>query len=410
MNLHFIKLIKFSKMTKPAMLVGNSILASPSPLSSHKPNTSPSWGGAKGKERNEYVDLLKGFGILTVVAGHCGFPLLLWVNPYAFHMPLFFFISGFFLNMSRTNYDFLKNKVERLLFPYYKYWIAFGFLYGVLHWSNLKATRNFSLDNILTLEKILYEPFLHGHQFPLILPLWFLTTLFICMAVVCFSRSLLKDLGKSKNLSFLSFFLLFFLSIGLSYFSVSWKDSPLQSFLFRLGLCLAFIYMGYFWWKAKMMLFTPSLIAIGTLTFLVLIWNFNPSYTLIWTNLGSPTQKCILPLVSLSGVYFSLFIISIFKLNGFCRKFLCYCGKKSLHVMALHLSGFFVLNILLTLLPEYTIAQIGARVYFRFKDIPPAFYFAFSVGFSLFLCFIYDKFVRILSAYREANRGPMIVK
>ncbi|MCF0254639.1 MAG: acyltransferase family protein, partial [Duodenibacillus sp.] len=82
--------------------------------------------------RDETADLLKGFGILAVVAGHCGFPLLLWINPYSFHMPLFFMIAGFFLNFERGGLEFVKGKFVRLVVTYYKYWLAFALLYWAM--------------------------------------------------------------------------------------------------------------------------------------------------------------------------------------------------------------------------------------------------------------------------------------
>lgn len=47
------------------------------------------------KQRDAVVDIAKGIGILLVVYGHLKNPF----NPfiYAFHMPLFFFLSGFLL-------------------------------------------------------------------------------------------------------------------------------------------------------------------------------------------------------------------------------------------------------------------------------------------------------------------------
>lgn len=55
------------------------------------------------KERNQALDILKGFAIILVVIGHIGsdWPLLIkWI--YSFHMPLFFSISGF---IEASKYD-----------------------------------------------------------------------------------------------------------------------------------------------------------------------------------------------------------------------------------------------------------------------------------------------------------------
>lgn len=47
-------------------------------------------------ERVKWIDYLKGFAILLMVIGHYqGTPTFLNVWIYAFHMPLFFFLSGY---------------------------------------------------------------------------------------------------------------------------------------------------------------------------------------------------------------------------------------------------------------------------------------------------------------------------
>ena len=77
--------------------------------------------GTDGKKRITWIDTLRGIAMLLVVLGHCG-----GISPtagiiiYAFHMPLFFMISGLLFRVSK--YDTLlacvKDKVVKLLVPY----------------------------------------------------------------------------------------------------------------------------------------------------------------------------------------------------------------------------------------------------------------------------------------------------
>lgn len=46
--------------------------------------------------RNISFDIMKGIGIMCVIAGHCIIPNLLHRFIYMWHMPLFFFVSGYF--------------------------------------------------------------------------------------------------------------------------------------------------------------------------------------------------------------------------------------------------------------------------------------------------------------------------
>lgn len=70
-------------------------------------------------ERIEWVDVAKGIGIILVIAGH-SFQLS-WSSPlYAFHLPLFFFLSGLFAESSiELGYiDYIKKIGRRLMVPW----------------------------------------------------------------------------------------------------------------------------------------------------------------------------------------------------------------------------------------------------------------------------------------------------
>ncbi len=68
------------------------------------------------KPRAEYLDIAKGIGILLVVWAHGGGPFTKEI--YAFHMPLFFLISGYLYNQKVTWHDFLKKKFFSLYVPF----------------------------------------------------------------------------------------------------------------------------------------------------------------------------------------------------------------------------------------------------------------------------------------------------
>ncbi|EEU1536959.1 hypothetical protein E3Y37_003321, partial [Escherichia coli] len=50
------------------------------------------------KEQSDILYIVKGIGIFTVVIGHSWGILVGLTKPYFYHMPLFFFIGGFFLS------------------------------------------------------------------------------------------------------------------------------------------------------------------------------------------------------------------------------------------------------------------------------------------------------------------------
>lgn len=70
-------------------------------------------------ERKVWIDYAKAIGITTVVMGHS-----VYTNPhivsviFLFHMPLFFFISGYLFNAKKSIADITKSNLKTLLVPY----------------------------------------------------------------------------------------------------------------------------------------------------------------------------------------------------------------------------------------------------------------------------------------------------
>lgn len=71
-----------------------------------------------GKSRLEYLDILRGFGIIFIVAGHISYndAVLSWL--YSFHNSLFFFAAGAVYKKRPVVYD-LKRRAMTVLVPYY---------------------------------------------------------------------------------------------------------------------------------------------------------------------------------------------------------------------------------------------------------------------------------------------------
>jgi len=91
------------------------------------------------KERIKWLDTAKGIGIVLVVLGHVHIPDPAGKYIFAFHIPLFFLVSGYLFGMMKpTGFaGFLKKKTRSLIVPYvafflilYIYVVAIGSRYG----------------------------------------------------------------------------------------------------------------------------------------------------------------------------------------------------------------------------------------------------------------------------------------
>lgn len=71
-------------------------------------------------KRDVSIDIAKAITIILMVVGHCDalIPLWLFTAIFSFHLPLFFFFSGFFFNQKRSVWEECQHSAKALLRPY----------------------------------------------------------------------------------------------------------------------------------------------------------------------------------------------------------------------------------------------------------------------------------------------------
>lgn len=140
-------------------------------------------------KRIEWIDSLKGIGIIMVVLGHSGIPEN--INKYilSFHMPLFFFISGYLSNYSKYKFIvFVKKKINTLLKPYFIFSIISYIMWILME----KPFTNSNVNILKPLIGILYSTNVNDYMI-FNGPLWFLTCLFIVEIIFFIIHNLLKS-------------------------------------------------------------------------------------------------------------------------------------------------------------------------------------------------------------------------
>lgn len=138
-------------------------------------------------KRLDYIDFAKAFGMLLIVWGHIR--LGDWSNAfvYAFHIPLFFFLSG--MVFSKKRYpdfkSFLLKRVNSLIKPY--------IVFSVLTWIVWAAFSYVTHANVDSYWMPLAETFIAQGSGGFLLhnvPLWFVTCLFVVEIIYYFLADL----------------------------------------------------------------------------------------------------------------------------------------------------------------------------------------------------------------------------
>lgn len=132
--------------------------------------------------RFQWIDALKGFGIMLVVLAHHSLPIALDTYIFSFHMPLFFFISGFLFDFGKYTEsagNFVKGRFRSLIVPYFCFAVItciFYFLLDELYTPGIPSINFFENSMLHGISHILVA---FGPAISYNPPLWFLTCLFV---------------------------------------------------------------------------------------------------------------------------------------------------------------------------------------------------------------------------------------
>jgi len=150
--------------------------------------------------RNHTIDNIKGCGILLVIVGH----ILLGSADqnvvryiiYSFHMPLFFFISGFLLNIKKIGLlsprQFLSKYLKKMLGWWFLAWVIFTPAVNLLMYGHIIADSE-TIPHFI-IRNLVYP---WGH-------LWFIPALFIYIATAYFLYRYFHLNGKGLVLTMLT--------------------------------------------------------------------------------------------------------------------------------------------------------------------------------------------------------------
>ncbi|MBR4677170.1 MAG: acyltransferase family protein [Bacteroidales bacterium] len=92
-------------------------------------------------KRLVYIDWLRSFGMILIIMGHIHFGENFEHYIFAFHVPLFFFVSGLFYKRDKYNFiEFLKKKIKSLVFPYFLWAVIYEIIalfFGKQNWLGI---------------------------------------------------------------------------------------------------------------------------------------------------------------------------------------------------------------------------------------------------------------------------------
>ena len=287
----------------------------------------------QGKQRLRWIDIAKGIGIVSIILGHQGVPLLGFV--YMYHLPVFFLLSGYTLKAGPVDAAFLRGKFNRLMTPYF----LTGAAVSVMNLVNLvlrerqgsvvAVTQNLaeSLRAVFFASGTITE--CGGASFPRIGAVWFLPALFFALTLARFLLHRFPDRRMAAGIAV----------VGAALATLSaqyvWLPFSVQAGVYACPFVLAGHYLRQTDWMEKPrpahLLFGGAVFAVGAVT------KLGSEFYMVTTHAANLP---VTPVIALVAGYFVLqvsLLLDRVRLLKPAAAVAALAGKYSLEILCLHL-------------------------------------------------------------------------
>ncbi len=301
---------------------------------------------------NRTISIIKALGIITVVYGH-----IISRGSYAgifylYHMPLFFFISGYLYKdkYSTQLLVFVTKKLKALYLPYLIISIVFILLRNFFIKTGIYSTDPTfpnAMPYFSTAQDILISiqsAISFTYSEPLIVALWFLVCLFNVTILFAIIRYVSLKLNKTNNLETTFFIVIVCFFVGFYFVRLNYT-LPIQ--LDNALIALFFYFLGYIYRQREAMITFQWAFAI--LGFFVL--KQLHQYGSINMQLHQFVDPTFYVLCGTIGIYINFLLGNkISNYNNKIIKLLVLIGENTLPILMLHLLSFKLLTWVLILL------------------------------------------------------------
>ena len=311
--------------------------------------------------RDDSVSIAKGIAIILMVMAHARCPL--WWQQYInmFHMPLFFFFSGYCFKISYLDNvrKYAIKRVKGIYFPYVKWSLLFLLCHNLFFYlniyngeygfrgsvSHLYSLSDYAFHAVSILTRMTeHEQLLGGY--------WFMHTMFFASFIFFFTVWLCRT-RYNINLLFGGGILLL-LTTG---FLIIGKSIPYLCIGARETLAATFMITGYWYKESKLkyenhspwivISISAAVIAIGTE-----YWQCS-MLTLTWEKLIPYTIS------ALAGVLMVFTFSKICLSNNFLRRGLVVVGEHTLEILTWHFLSFKLVSMIIIGLYDLPITQLA---------------------------------------------------
>jgi fucose 4-O-acetylase-like acetyltransferase len=324
---------------------------------------------------------VRAFAVVAVILAHADLgglytlpvigEALKFFSPFSFMIPVFFFASGYFFEVTPKIWNYVKKRFRRLVLPYY-FWNLF---YAVMFFAVTSAGL-MQMSGAIDLGSFYVQPWVTGEQYVFNLAMWFVLTLFLVQAVYVAIR---QSFARIKRLNeYVLFAVCLALSILGTYLStVGWNDS-IYLVVSRMLFGLPFVAFGYLY-KVKLEKYDISTavnVVVGAVLLLLAQYSLLQIYgNMDYDSLHVAFQGRLLQpfLSSFTGIWLCLQLSKVctrlFAPKTWIGRGLKYVGDKSWDIMVHQFLGFWLLSATFLYIGAggFDSAAFRTNIYYRYS-------------------------------------------
>lgn len=287
----------------------------------------------KSKDKLPEVEIARGIGIALVVIGHC-IPNVLRIKQliYLFHMPLFFFLSGYCFRSQteETVLCYAKKKVKSLYLPFV-FCNCFALTFHQIFCEIGVYPQSDSFASVGQFTKYFIQILMCVKMEDIVAPLWFLPILMLVSLSNFIAQRIARKYSWSNNVIRIGVLVVYIVA-----FLVPRTGFSRAFILWALGL---FVFnVGCLFREKKVLDYVDKKITAGFSVILLLgaqVCDIN----IIQMRIGNPITYALFGVVGISVV------MKIAKaITGFLASVLAYMGNKSLCILEWHYYVFLIIT------------------------------------------------------------------
>lgn len=313
---------------------------------------------SSSKEFDYTMNALKAIGIIAIVASHVNISLnATMFSFFSWHIPLFFFISGYFFNLDTTAF---KQKIKKYIKIFYSYHFFYGlvtyFIYIFLH-------RIYGA--LPSLKTLIWAPLSYA-PFEISAPSWFFPALILASIFFFFSIKIIKKCNLEKFAPYIYLILaviaIFITNSDLS--PLAGTDCGLKKVVIRTLISSYYMYVGYLYKHSLEPHFKYTvkgfLLAITIQAAIYFATGGNTALDLNYAILPHNIAPLITPFTT---IYIFIYLIKKVPLKLLTSGIIYKTGNMSLNIMMNHVFAIFLTELLIIKLNHQSLSVLTDSVF-----------------------------------------------